>query len=119
MPDYREYLANVIVSNKTVRFLKDHNLVTDNNKEKTAPKKTTKKARHRKTQKRQPAPKNNLTPMSTLAVNKRANYDYEILKNYEAGLVLTGQEVKAVRAGQINLKAVMSSFMAVTILRSF
>ncbi|HPD08073.1 MAG TPA: trigger factor [Patescibacteria group bacterium] len=41
MPDYREYLANVIVSNKTVRFLKDHNLVTDN-KEKTAPK-TTKK----------------------------------------------------------------------------
>ena len=39
--------------------------------------------------------------MSTLAINKRANYDYEILENYEAGLVLTGQEVKAVRAGQI------------------
>ena len=42
--------------------------------------------------------------MSTLAINKRANYDYEILENYEAGLVLTGQEVKAVRAGQISLK---------------
>ena len=42
--------------------------------------------------------------MSTLAVNKRANYDYEILENYEAGIVLTGQEVKAIRAGQISLK---------------
>ena len=42
--------------------------------------------------------------MSTLAVNKRANYDYEILENYEAGIVLTGQEVKAIRAGQIRLK---------------
>ncbi len=39
-----------------------------------------------------------------LAANKRALFDYEILRRWEAGLVLTGQEVKAARAGQISLK---------------
>lgn len=42
--------------------------------------------------------------MKTLAVNKRANYDYQILDKYEAGLVLSGQEVKSVKLGHINLK---------------
>ena len=37
--------------------------------------------------------------MPTLAVNKKANFDYELLEKYEAGLVLSGQEVKSVRAG--------------------
>ncbi len=41
--------------------------------------------------------------MPTLAVNKRARYDYEILDTFEAGLVLSGQEVKSVRAGRMNL----------------
>ncbi|MBU0636595.1 MAG: SsrA-binding protein SmpB [Patescibacteria group bacterium] len=41
--------------------------------------------------------------MSTLAVNKRANFDYEILKTLDAGIVLLGHEVKAVKNGQINL----------------
>lgn len=36
--------------------------------------------------------------------NKRAFYDYEILEKYEAGLVLSGQEVKAVRAKTVSLK---------------
>lgn len=31
--------------------------------------------------------------------NRRATYDYEILKKYEAGIVLTGPEVKSLRAG--------------------
>ena len=41
--------------------------------------------------------------MPTLAVNKRAKFDYEILDKYEAGIVLTGQEVKSVRAGRMSL----------------
>ncbi len=44
-----------------------------------------------------------------LAVNKRANFDYEILEKYEAGLVLSGQEVKSIRAGNASLK---SSYIA-------
>lgn len=42
--------------------------------------------------------------MPSLAQNKKARFDYEILDKYEAGLVLYGHEVKAVRAGQISLK---------------
>lgn len=42
--------------------------------------------------------------MSTLAINPRAKFDYDILKKYEAGIVLTGQEVKSVRAGNVSLK---------------
>jgi len=42
--------------------------------------------------------------MPTLAYNKRANYDYEILTTYEAGLVLYGHEVKSVKTGHISLK---------------
>ncbi len=42
--------------------------------------------------------------MPTLAVNKKARFDYEILETYEAGLVLTGQEVKSAKKGRINLK---------------
>jgi len=42
--------------------------------------------------------------MGTLAINKRANFDYSLTDVYEAGLVLNGQEVKSVRAGQVSLK---------------
>lgn len=42
--------------------------------------------------------------MPRLAQNKKANFDYELLERYEAGLVLLGHEVKAVRAGQVSLK---------------
>ncbi len=42
--------------------------------------------------------------MPTLATNKRATFDYEILQTYEAGLVLAGYEVKAVKLGHISLK---------------
>lgn len=42
--------------------------------------------------------------MSTLAVNKRAYFDYEISDKYEAGLVLLGHEVKSVKTGHISLK---------------
>ncbi len=39
----------------------------------------------------------------TLAKNKRAFFDYEILEKFEAGLVLKGLEVKSIREGQISL----------------
>lgn len=41
--------------------------------------------------------------MSILAKNKRASYDYELQDRYEAGLVLTGQEVKSAKTGHISL----------------
>ncbi len=40
----------------------------------------------------------------TIAKNKKAFHDYEILEKFEAGLVLKGSEVKAIRAGRVNLK---------------
>lgn len=42
--------------------------------------------------------------MKTFAVNKRANYDYEILEKIEGGLVLKGCEVKSIKTGHISLK---------------
>lgn len=42
--------------------------------------------------------------MKELARNKKAFFDYEILQNYEVGVVLKGSEVKALRAGRANLK---------------
>lgn len=40
----------------------------------------------------------------SLATNRKAFFDYEILEKFEAGLVLTGAEVKAAKAGSMNLK---------------
>ncbi|WP_038249665.1 SsrA-binding protein SmpB [Ghiorsea bivora] len=37
-------------------------------------------------------------------LNKRARHEYHILETYEAGMILTGPEVKSIRAGQANLK---------------
>lgn len=42
--------------------------------------------------------------MKTLALNKRARFDYELLETFEAGLVLSGQEVKSIKTGHISLK---------------
>ena len=39
-----------------------------------------------------------------IAENKKARFDFIILDKYEAGLVLTGSEVKSLRAGQCQLK---------------
>lgn len=46
----------------------------------------------------------------TLADNKKARFDYEILETFEAGLVLTGQEVKSAKNGQIDLKGAFIDF---------
>jgi SsrA-binding protein len=45
-----------------------------------------------------------LKDMTTLAINKRANFDYLISDRYEAGLVLLGYEVKSIKTGHVSLK---------------
>ncbi|PIR93329.1 SsrA-binding protein [Candidatus Falkowbacteria bacterium CG10_big_fil_rev_8_21_14_0_10_43_10] len=42
--------------------------------------------------------------MPTYAINKRANFDYQISDKYEAGIVFAGYEVKSVKTGHISLK---------------
>lgn len=39
----------------------------------------------------------------TVAVNKRARFEYEILETYDAGIALVGTEVKSLRHGQANI----------------
>lgn len=39
----------------------------------------------------------------TIALNRRARHDYDIAETLEAGLVLTGSEVKSLRNGQANI----------------
>lgn len=41
--------------------------------------------------------------MATIAENRRARFEYSIEEQFEAGMVLEGWEVKAVRAGQVQL----------------
>ncbi len=40
----------------------------------------------------------------SIASNKKARYEFEILKKYEAGIVLNGNEIKSIREGKVNLK---------------
>jgi SsrA-binding protein len=39
-----------------------------------------------------------------IAKNRRASFDYELLERFEAGVVLTGTEIKSVRAHQVSLQ---------------
>src|SRR5579871_2945272 len=41
--------------------------------------------------------------MKVIAQNKKAFFDYEVLDRLETGIVLTGDEVKSLRAGQVSL----------------
>ncbi|MBN2767732.1 MAG: SsrA-binding protein SmpB [Campylobacterales bacterium] len=43
-------------------------------------------------------------PIDIIAQNKKARFDYEIIETYEAGIMLKGSEVKALRAKRANLK---------------
>lgn len=49
--------------------------------------------------------------MSTLAKNRKAHFSYELLENYEGGLVLSGAEVKAAKRGHINMKGAFLSIV--------
>lgn len=41
--------------------------------------------------------------MKIICSNKRAGYEYFILEKYEAGIKLTGTEIKSIRAGKCNI----------------
>ncbi len=47
--------------------------------------------------------KKTLLSTGTVAVNRRARHDYAIEEEFEAGIVLTGTEVKSLRSGTVNL----------------
>lgn len=40
----------------------------------------------------------------SIAVNRKALHDYDVLKSVEAGMVLTGTEIKSIREGRVNLR---------------
>jgi len=48
--------------------------------------------------------------MKIIAQNKKAFHDYDILEKIEAGIVLTGDEVKSLRAGNVSM---IGSFAAI------
>ncbi len=48
--------------------------------------------------------KQNVITQGTVATNRRARYDYEILESFECGIALTGSEVKSIRQGKVVLK---------------
>jgi SsrA-binding protein len=54
-----------------------------------------------------PSPDRVLRP---IASNKKATHDYTVLQTFEAGIVLTGTEVKSLRAGKVNLKDSYAAF---------
>lgn len=45
-----------------------------------------------------------------VAVNKKARHNYELLDHYEAGIVLTGTEVKSLRAKKCNIEDGYATF---------
>jgi SsrA-binding protein len=42
-------------------------------------------------------------PDKTVAINRRARHEYALDETLEAGIVLTGTEIKSIRAGRVNL----------------
>ena len=42
--------------------------------------------------------------MRRVYTNRRAHFEYELLEHYEAGIALTGSEVKSVRAGGVDFR---------------
>ena len=49
--------------------------------------------------------------MKILTQNKKALFDYEILEEFKAGIVLTGAEIKSVRGGHVHLKGAFVSIL--------
>lgn len=45
-----------------------------------------------------------MSGIKVVATNRRATHEYQIEEKYEAGLVLTGTEIKSVRASQVSLQ---------------
>ena len=43
-------------------------------------------------------------PIKIIAENRKARFDYHIIETFEAGIVLTGAEIKSIRQGGISLQ---------------
>ncbi len=50
--------------------------------------------------------------MKVVAQNRRVKFDYEILRTIEAGVILTGPEVKSCRLGQVQIRGGYVSFLS-------
>ena len=46
----------------------------------------------------------NGVPIKIISTNRRASYEYELGERFEAGIALTGGEIKSVRAGRVDLR---------------
>lgn len=42
--------------------------------------------------------------VKVIATNRKAYHDYEVVESLEAGVILTGTEIKSIRQGQVNLR---------------
>lgn len=49
-------------------------------------------------------PKTASEPQKIAATNRKARHEYHILETFQAGIVLTGTEVKSIREGRVNLQ---------------
>ena len=47
---------------------------------------------------------------STIALNRRARFDYDVVERFEAGIVLTGSEIKSVREHRVQLQGSYARF---------
>lgn len=48
--------------------------------------------------------------MKLLIENKKANFSFDIIEKFEAGIVLTGQEVKSIKTGKMSIMASYINF---------
>ena len=62
-------------------------------------------SKRRKKKQQKPAAQSAARPyFRVVADNRRARFDYDILDRIEAGVALTGTEIKSVRAGRVNIR---------------
>jgi SsrA-binding protein len=54
---------------------------------------------------------NDTDKIKVIATNRKANFLYEIISRYEAGIVLTGTEVKSLRDAKVNLQDSYAKFI--------
>src|SRR5205085_1780352 len=59
--------------------------------------------RARWTPRRRPTTEGTMADEKTIALNRRARHEFTIDDTFEAGIVLTGTEIKSIRAGKVTL----------------
>src|SRR3989442_6704531 len=61
-------------------------------------------AKQTKDKKEQPKAASNHVPIKIITVNRQAYHDYFVERTIEAGIVLSGTEIKSIREGRVNLR---------------